>query len=137
MRNALSTPTPKVLAWNSRSETTPVGAEYIVMKKAEGVPLAQVWNRLGVPDKAKLRQIFRFMNTWLANPLPGYGGLYYTKDVPSERSLPVEDTPFVVGPAVGRDWCDAGRKGLECDRGPCKSAQVLSRHDKLFISSRH
>lgn len=104
MRNVLSTPAPKVLAWNSRSEATPVGAKYIIMEKAEGVPLAQVWNRLGVPDKAKLlRQIFRSMNTWLAHPLPGYGGLYYGKDISSERSLPVEDTPFVVGPAVGRD----------------------------------
>ncbi|KAL2018065.1 hypothetical protein VTK56DRAFT_1297 [Thermocarpiscus australiensis] len=29
---------------------------------------------------------------------------------------------FVIGPAVGRDWCDSDRKELKCDRGPWVSA---------------
>ncbi|KAH6855793.1 hypothetical protein B0I37DRAFT_63028 [Chaetomium sp. MPI-CAGE-AT-0009] len=123
MRTVLSTPTPKVLAWNSHSETNSVGAEYIIMEKAEGVPLGRVWNSLAAPDKSKLlRQVFRFTNAWLANPLPGYGGLYYANDRPNGRSIPIGGTRFAIGPAVGRDWCDAGRKGLECDRGPWNSA---------------
>ncbi|KAK3294041.1 uncharacterized protein B0H64DRAFT_374877 [Chaetomium fimeti] len=103
--------------------TNSVGAEYIIMEKAEGVPLGRVWNSLGAPDKSKLlRQVFRFTNAWLANPLPGYGGLYYANDLPSGRSIPIGGTQFAIGPTVGRDWCDAGRKGLECDRGPWGSA---------------
>ena len=97
------------------------------MEKAEGVPLGRVWGSLGVREKAKLLlQIYRFMRAWLKNPLPGYGGLYYKDDVPSERALPVGGAHdrFVIVPAVGRDWYDAGRKELECDRGPCEPVQM-------------
>jgi hypothetical protein len=94
MRNALSTPTPKVLAWNSRAESSPVGAEYIIMEKAEGVPLSRVLGTLGYPERAKLlRRTYRFMEAWLANPLPGYGNLYYAGDVPSRMALPVPAAP--------------------------------------------
>lgn len=102
------------------------------MEKAEGVPLSQVWAGLGHQDRFKLLiQVFRFMKAWAENPLPGYGGLCYADDVPSDLALPVVDPDhdgnghrFVIGPAVGRDWCDAGRKELDCDRGPCESAQT-------------
>lgn len=97
MRTVLSTPTPKVLAWDSRAERNAVGAEYIIMEKAEGVPLATVWETLGGAGKVKvLLQVSRFMTTWLTNPLPGYGGLYYADDVPSELSLPVVGTQYDV-----------------------------------------
>jgi hypothetical protein len=93
------------------------------MEKAEGVPLSRVWPSLGYPERARLlRQTFDFMSTWLASPLPGYGGLYYAADVPTKMSLPLPgalgdmtDRRFVVGLAVGRDWCGDGRKGLVCD----------------------
>jgi hypothetical protein len=39
LRTLTTTPVPKVLAWCSRAETTPVKAEYIIMEKACGVPL--------------------------------------------------------------------------------------------------
>jgi fructosamine-3-kinase len=39
LRTSTTTPVPKVLAWCSRAETTPVKAEYIIMEKACGVPL--------------------------------------------------------------------------------------------------
>jgi hypothetical protein len=115
MRNNLSTPTPRVLAWDSRRDNA-VGAEYIIMEKAEGVPLGRVWDRMGGADKARLLlQVFRFMKAWLANPLPGYGGLYYADDVSGDQTLPVPvvgtgahhdvsgKQRFVIGPAVGRD----------------------------------
>lgn len=125
MRNVLATPAPKVLAWNSRVESSAVGAEYIIMEKAEGIPLRHAWNSLALSEKLKvLVQIFDLMKVWLARPFPGYGSLYYAADVPG-TSLPVDapalDRQFAIGPATGRDWYDSGRQNLKCDRGPCTS----------------
>jgi hypothetical protein len=142
MRSALSIPAPKVLAWNSRPETNHVGSEYIIMEKAEGVPLSRVWAGLGHNDRFKLLlPVSGFMKAWAETPLPGYGGLYYAEDVPSDLAVPLVGTDqdanghrFVIGPAVGRDWCDAGRKELDCDRGPCESSQMPFKDGKLSIS---
>lgn len=40
-RTVLSTPTPKVLAWDSRAERNAVGAEYIIMEEVEDVSFSQ------------------------------------------------------------------------------------------------
>ena len=70
------------------------------MEKAEGVPLSRVWDRMGGADKVKLLlHVFRFMKAWLANPLPGYGGLYYADDVSEDLSLPVP----VIGTGAQHD----------------------------------
>jgi hypothetical protein len=45
---------PKVYAWNSRAEN-PVGAEYIVMEKAPGIQLSDVWNDMKIGAKMQLR----------------------------------------------------------------------------------
>src|SRR4051812_1698284 len=42
-RNVLGTPVPKVLAWSSKAEENPVGAEYIIMEKVLGIELERVW----------------------------------------------------------------------------------------------
>ena len=134
MRNILSTPTPKVLAWNSRVESSAVGAEYIVMEKAHGIPLSCVWGGLTPPDKLKiLLQVHSFMKAWLEFSFPGYGSIYYSTDIQSGESLPVHTKVvgerFAIGPPTGRDWCDAGRQRLKCDRGPCQLlSYTLLRH---------
>ncbi|KLO07313.1 hypothetical protein SCHPADRAFT_984297 [Schizopora paradoxa] len=35
VRNAMSIPAPKVLAWNSRAESTPVGTEFIILERED------------------------------------------------------------------------------------------------------
>ena len=39
-RKVLDTPVPHVYLWNSQVKSHPVGVEFIIMDKAEGVPLS-------------------------------------------------------------------------------------------------
>lgn len=45
MRNILNTPAPRVIAWDSTGDNS-VGSEYIIMEKAEGVQLSEIWSEL-------------------------------------------------------------------------------------------
>lgn len=126
-RTVLDTPTPRVYAWNSKAKENPVGAEFIVMEKAEGVPLSQAWSGMNLSQKLQiLLAMTSFQNRWLGVTFSHYGSLYYAEDVqPPERFYYVEnkntikDSRFTVGPITGRDWCDADRLCLNIDRGPC------------------
>lgn len=123
----LGTPVPCVHAWNSNAQSDSVGAEYIIMEKAQGVPLSQVWDTMALTQKLKvLLAMVQIQKRWLSVFFSHYGGLYYANDVDSSLAthyirdgVIVEDSEFVVGPATGRDWCDAGRTGLDLERGPC------------------
>ncbi|KAI9148392.1 phosphotransferase enzyme family protein [Paramyrothecium foliicola] len=122
MRNMVSAPVPKVFAYNSRAESSPVGAEYIIMEKAPGIPLSQVWERLKYQQKLRvLTQIAQLNKTWLQNVLHGYGSLFYVNDLSADErpsGVPMPDDRFALGPFMGREWLDAGRQELLCDRGP-------------------
>ncbi|KMU79580.1 hypothetical protein DIZ76_017642 [Coccidioides immitis] len=50
-RKILNTPAPRVYTWNSQAKSHPVGAEFIIMDKTEGVPLSQVWSTMKLPQK--------------------------------------------------------------------------------------
>jgi hypothetical protein len=99
------------------------------MEKAQGVPLSHVWDTLALPQKLQvLLALVQIQKRWLSISFSHYGGLYYANEV---RSSPashyiqdgaiMKDSEFVVGPATGRDWHDAGRADLEVERGPCES----------------
>ncbi|GKZ40355.1 hypothetical protein AbraIFM66951_000117 [Aspergillus brasiliensis] len=53
-RNVLETPAPRVHTWNSHAQSHPVGAEFIIMEKANGVPLSRVWETLKLPQKLQV-----------------------------------------------------------------------------------
>ncbi|KAL2380343.1 hypothetical protein RJZ90_004635 [Blastomyces dermatitidis] len=110
MRNVLQTPAPQVYAWNFRVDrSNPVGAEYIVMERVQGIRLAR----------------------WTAAKFSQFGSLYYCQDIESaapgtqlyvdEAGYSVDSSQFTVGPAVGREWVDDGRWNLRGDRGPWRS----------------
>ncbi|KXG53249.1 Aminoglycoside phosphotransferase [Penicillium griseofulvum] len=108
-RKVLDTPAPHVHAWNSQATSHPVGAEFIIMNKVEGVPLSQ--------------------KKWLSVSFSQYGSLYYAGDVQSPEGnqyirdgMAVKDSGFAIGPATGRDWSDACRSELGIDRGPWASS---------------
>lgn len=120
---------PKVLAWNSRSQTTPVGAEYIIMEKAPGIQLSKVWEGMHSRDKYIIvKQLVGFDKLFTQVKFPAYGSLYYSHDLPMPTpsvALPAMDVAgcqkfFVVGPTNNRKYFDDGRGALEFDRGPCK-----------------
>ncbi|KMU89845.1 hypothetical protein CIHG_07528 [Coccidioides immitis H538.4] len=107
-RKILNTPAPRVYTWNSQAKSHPVGAEFIIMDKTEGVPLSQ--------------------KQWLSVSFSHYGSLYYTEDVQPlggnhfvKNGKAVRDSEFAIGPATGRDWCDAGRSNLDIEKGPWAS----------------
>ena len=126
-RKILDTPTPRVFSWNSRGNSHPVGAEFIIMDKAEGVPLSQVWDIMKLPQKLKvLLAITRLQRQWLSVSFSHYGSLYYPGDVQSpignhyvKDGETIKDAEFVIRPATGRDWFDGGRSILDIERGPC------------------
>lgn len=128
-RKILDTPAPRVYTWNSQAKSHPVGAEFIIMDKIKGVPLSQVWSTMKLPQKLQvLLAMTRLQKQWLSVTFSHYGSLYYTEDVQPpagnhfvKDGKVVKDSEFAIGPATGRDWCDAGRSNLDVEKGPCTS----------------
>ena len=117
---------PKLYAWCSNALETSVGAEYIIMEKALGVPLKSVWQKLGLADRFALtKNICRFQAAWTSATYEGYGSIYYASDLKGLDGLslgsPTGDGKYVLGPTTGRDWNDDGRQHVAFDRGPCES----------------
>lgn len=133
-REVLDTPAPRVYSWNSQAKSHPVGAEFIIMDKTEGVPLSQVWGTMTLPQKLQvLLAVTRLQTRWLSVSFSHYGSLYYARDVRSPANnhyikdgQAVKDSEFALGPATGRDWVDAGRSNLDIERGPCTSGFITS-----------
>ncbi|OOF96589.1 hypothetical protein ASPCADRAFT_4630 [Aspergillus carbonarius ITEM 5010] len=128
-RKVLGTPAPRVYSWNSHAKSHPVGAEFIIMEKTEGLPLSQVWDTLKLPQKLQvLLAMTRLQKQWLSVSFSHYGSLYYARDVQPpagshyvKDGKAVNDSEFTIGPATGRDWFDAGRSLLDTERGPWTS----------------
>lgn len=67
VRNELGTPVPKVLAWCSKATETPVGAEYIIMEKVEGVQLDKVWPKMDIKNRFEVaKAISRYQKAWMS-----------------------------------------------------------------------
>ncbi|RMY56901.1 hypothetical protein D0865_03403 [Hortaea werneckii] len=144
MRNTLGIPAPRVYAWCNDAQETPVGAEYIVMEKVEGVPLDTVYGTMPVEDRfAVTKTISNYQKTWASIAFETYGGLYYARDFPNGKPLRFtdgngavrEDANFSVGPTTGREWNDDGRRSISFDRGPwCRAEQYLRAVGKRELS---
>ncbi|OAA69651.1 hypothetical protein ISF_02921 [Cordyceps fumosorosea ARSEF 2679] len=86
-RDFLDTPAPPVHAWNSRAESHPVGAEFIIMDKVEGVPLSLQYKLFNHnPDPAFLDWDGLEPETVDLAPRPKLTGLS-----PEERSAAVHE----------------------------------------------
>ncbi|RHZ47802.1 uncharacterized protein CDV56_104518 [Aspergillus thermomutatus] len=123
VRRHTSIPVPRVLSWSSDGSNA-VGAEYIIMGKAAGVPLFQVWGNMTEFEKLHLIKNLTKLEAQLATiKFPAYGGLYLRTDMNrSNRSLASDidpSQPFCIGPS-----CDRAFKTdmtLEFDQGPWDS----------------
>ncbi|OJJ42964.1 hypothetical protein ASPZODRAFT_154943 [Penicilliopsis zonata CBS 506.65] len=130
-RNELHTPVPKVLAWSSKLEDNPVGAEYIIMEKVAGVQLSTVWPAMGIKERFELvKTISGYQKAWMSKSFTQYGSLYYSDIEDSDvcalakrGSSITKHRRFAVGPSTGREFLDDGRIGLDFDRGPWNSAE--------------
>lgn len=130
MRNELETPVPEVYAWCSHAESTPVGAEYIIMEKAKGVLLDTVLPKMDFKQRWKLAQaVADYQMQWAEAGFQSYGSLYYRSDLPnnSANSAAIPSSSeddmkrFAIGPTTDRNPTDGLNLSLELDLGPCKS----------------
>ncbi|KMU91878.1 hypothetical protein CIHG_09730 [Coccidioides immitis H538.4] len=70
-RNKLDLSVPKVLVWNSHASENPVGAEYIIMKKAADSSLAHIWLCLSNKEKRDIIRAMVSFNVKILNHLLG------------------------------------------------------------------
>lgn len=76
MKQQTSIPVPEVYTWSS-DPTNPIGAEYIIMEKAAGVPLFKIWGEISLSDKLELvKRLTAFERELCSLQLPAYGSLY-------------------------------------------------------------
>lgn len=130
LRTQLDLPAPKVFGWASRvDEENPVGAEYIIMEKAQGDSLGSLWLSLSTGELAAvIRQIVDIETRLFSTPFPKHGSLYYKEDLEEKFR---EDIPsvandgslladrFCVGPVATRPFWTEERGQMNLDRGPC------------------
>ncbi|KAL3455672.1 hypothetical protein BJX64DRAFT_297366 [Aspergillus heterothallicus] len=131
-RNELQTPVPRVLAWSSRAEETPVRAEYIIMEKVPGVQLEKVWPKMDIKQRFELvKTISKYQKAWMSTTFSQYGSLYYSDDINGAEGcgLIKQDSSlsshqrFAVGPSTGREFVDDGRLSLDFHRGPWNTVE--------------
>ncbi|KAL5499063.1 hypothetical protein ACEPAH_1581 [Sanghuangporus vaninii] len=128
VRTRLDLPVPRVLAWCADRRKTPVGAEYIIMEKAQGTELFRVWPRLDLKQKkAVVDQWIGIEKALLRSSANGYGSLFHKNVVLPNSSFVdlwtdgVKESDFVVGLHVGSAFWAKERKELDIDRGPWKN----------------
>ncbi|KAG8527832.1 uncharacterized protein KY384_006748 [Bacidia gigantensis] len=129
VRNMLNIPAPKVYAWSSRRDENPVKAEYIIMEKAPGIELENVWEGMSGQQRWEvLKQVVAFEKKFASTRFKAYGSLYYPQDIPNVTDARLEYTnedgetqnsEFAVGPSNSRSFFDHGRGEILLDRGPC------------------
>jgi hypothetical protein len=129
-RNILGNPVPKVLAWCSQAQETPVGAEYVIMEQVPGIELEHVWPKMNIKDRlAVVKAVGGYQKSWTSVSFMKYGSLYFSKDLNNALNEPlyvdaagdyVKSTRYAVGPSTGRENIDNGRATVDFDRGPCR-----------------
>ncbi|KAI2711768.1 hypothetical protein CBS147333_1269 [Penicillium roqueforti] len=79
-------PVPKVHAWNNSAEDNAVGAEYIIMEKANGVLLSSQWATMSTDQKRELIQsIIDFERSLIAHSFDMIGSIYYENDLANSK----------------------------------------------------
>ncbi|KAL4794687.1 phosphotransferase enzyme family protein [Aspergillus venezuelensis] len=117
-KNVMDTPVSRVHTWNSRAESHPVGAEFIIMDKVEGVQLSRVWDTIKLLEKLQVvLALVRLQARWFRVSY-SHCSLHYEGDV---DPLPGSYYNLTLGPATGRAWSDVKRSTLDVERGPWPS----------------
>ncbi|KAI5196877.1 hypothetical protein E4T39_07553 [Aureobasidium subglaciale] len=133
-REVLRTPLPEVYAWSSRAQETPVGAEFILMEKMNGVELESFLPEMKIQERLEVvKAVAGYQKSWASVSFEQFGSLYFPEDIdgPALPTLKyvdhegrkVSDSRFVVGPSTGREMFDDGRANIKFDRGPWKSLE--------------
>lgn len=122
VKNYTTIPVPRVFSWSSDA-SNPVGAEYIVMEKAAGVPLFERWGKMAQIEKMELIKNLTQLEAQLAAiSFPAYGGLYLRADAEHFKHQYIhgsvgEQHLLCIGPSPGRSF-DIDDASMYY--GPCK-----------------
>ncbi|KAH7930175.1 hypothetical protein BV22DRAFT_1028686 [Leucogyrophana mollusca] len=150
LRRRLGFPIPPVLAWSSRAEGTDVGAEFILMEKASGCLLSDVWGNLPRAERGVFaKTLGECERRLLELKFTHYGSLYYKDDIPASLRAPTLlegispdhelNSIFCIGPIARRDFWEAERGSMSIDRGPWCTAEdymtAVARREQEWISS--
>ena len=122
-------PVPEIYG-SSPDAKNPVGAEYILMEKAPGRSLGNVWFTMSEKERIKiLAQIAKYEARLFEIDFPAYGSIYYDECLPASMGkTTIRSTeskkPICIGPDVSLKMWFEERSALNFRRGPCKSLET-------------
>ncbi|KAG9000825.1 Phosphotransferase enzyme [Tulasnella sp. JGI-2019a] len=156
-RTVLELPVPQVLGWSSCADSTAVGAEYILMERAEGVQLVDRWDGFALKDMLTFEEdLLKVQARMLETRFGANGSLYYRNDIPESQQHPgplithqskellsvsnADLERWCIGPTADRDFYSQGKDVLNINRGPWGDAQsytqsIVDRQIKWFQES--
>ncbi|KAK4861744.1 hypothetical protein LT330_003779 [Penicillium expansum] len=109
VRKHTSIPVPRVLSWSLDSSNA-VGAEYIIMEKAPGVQLFEVWGKMPKTERPQfIRSLAKLEAQLSAIRFPASGGLYLQKKTGFSKCTPLDKdidltSSFCIGPSCDRAY---------------------------------
>ncbi|PGH27295.1 hypothetical protein AJ80_01005 [Polytolypa hystricis UAMH7299] len=151
VRNHTSIPVPRVISWSS-DNLNPVGAEYIIMEKAAGVPLFKQWGDMAEIEKLELIKNLTKLEAQLSAILfPAYGGLYLQADANHLKCQELDrridpSNSFCIGPSSDRSFgtdlaADFSPQSGNIDQGPWNTISdygiSIAKRELARISRKH
>ena len=126
-------PTPLAYKYCANAND-PVGSEYMMMEKVAGRQLTDIWYELCDKERVRILGAIVDQEAKLFNvPLPAYGSIYKTSDLPKNidyAKLKADAVQFCVGPDASLGHWFGTRSQLDISRSPGKEQKGL----KLWIS---
>lgn len=123
-------PVPKLYSY-SASVDNPARVEYILMEKANGVPIETKWFSMTKQERHTLASSFvEIEKKFFDLPFNSIGSIYFKHDLPPNLQTPLysEDhkqddisESFCIGPIADYMFSYGKRAGLDIYRGPCMS----------------
>ncbi|KAJ8517402.1 hypothetical protein ONZ45_g5429 [Pleurotus djamor] len=130
VQEATTIPVPKVLAWSSHKDRTPVASEFILLEYVPGVMLAHRWDEPDLDIGLIFWPLLACELEFQMAQFTSIGSLYFKEDVSSElhqRPLFANDVPpsyeavkdkYCLGPLADRQHWRGRRSDDMYDHGP-------------------
>lgn len=128
-------PVPRLYGY-SASADNPAGVEYILMEKANGVPIEAKWLSMTRRERHGLASSFVDIEKKLFDlPFSAVGSIYFKRDLPTNLQMPLypetherdgASESFCIGPIADYMFSHGKRAGLDIYRGPCMSISWMT-----------
>lgn len=129
-------PVPKLYSYSSTADN-PAGVEYLILEKANGVPIETKWFSMTKRERHTLASSFvEIEKKFFDLPFDSIGSIYFKSDLSPniQRPLYSEDHKddgasgsFCIGPIADYMFSYGKRAGLDIYRGPCMSYLARAR----------